>query len=48
MPSLNSGEPVPIGLLPIFEKLAILMEMEGDEEFQGIARLRAGAQVGPA
>ena len=38
---LNSSTPMPARLFQIFEKLAVEMEMEGDEEYGDVAQLRA-------
>ena len=38
---LNSATPMPGHLFRIFEKLAVDMEMEGDEEYKDVAQLRA-------
>lgn len=38
---LNSGKAMPVDLFQVFEKLAVEMEMEGDEDFEDVAQLRA-------
>lgn len=38
---LNSATPMPAHLFQIFERLAVEMEMEGDEDFEDVALLRA-------
>ena len=37
---LNSATPMSARLFQIFERLAVEMEMEGDEDFEGVAQLR--------
>jgi hypothetical protein len=41
---LVNGKNMPADLFRIFDKLAVSMDMEGDEEFEGVARLRAGSR----
>ena len=38
---LNSATPMPGHLFQIFERLAVQMELEGDEEYEDVAQLRA-------
>lgn len=38
---LNSATPMPSRLFQVFERLAVEMKMEGDEEYEDVARLRA-------
>lgn len=38
---LNSATPMPAHLFRIFERLAAAMGMEGDEEYEDVAQLRA-------
>ena len=45
---LDSGKNMTAGLFKTFERLAAIMELEGDAEYGGVARLRAGARGRPA
>lgn len=38
---LNSGKAMPADLFEVFEKLSVEMEMDGDEDYEGVAQLRA-------
>ncbi len=38
---LNSATPMPARLFQTFERLAVEMEVDGDEEYEDVARLRA-------
>jgi len=38
---LRNGKSMPADMFEIFERLAVEMEMEGDLEFKGVARVRA-------
>ena len=42
---LNSGKAMPVDLFQVFEKLAVDMEMDGDEDYEGVAQLRAEANA---
>ena len=42
---LNNEKPMPGHLFEVFEKLAVAMDMAGDEIFEGVARLRAEAKA---
>lgn len=37
---LNNGKAMPADLFEVFEKLAVDMEMDGDEDYEGVAQLR--------
>lgn len=38
---LNSGTAMPTDLFEVFERLAVAMRMEGKEDFEDVAQLRA-------
>ena len=38
---LNNGKAMPADLFEVFEKLAVDMEMDGDEDYEGVGQLRA-------
>ena len=40
---LDTGRTMPPDMFETFEKLAIMMDLAEDPEFEGVARLRAGA-----
>lgn len=40
---LDSGETMPLEVFQTFEKLATMMDLAQDAEFEGVARLRASA-----
>ena len=42
---LDSDKTVPTELLNIFERLASMMDLEKDPEYDGVARLRASAKA---
>lgn len=42
---LNSGKAMPADLFQTFEKLAVGMEMEGDEDYEDVAQLRAESKA---
>ena len=44
---LNSGRTMPPDMFETFEKLATMMDLAQDAEFEGVARLRASATKPP-
>lgn len=42
---LKTGFAMPADLFLLFEKLAVEMEMEGDEDYEAVAQLRAEAKA---
>lgn len=45
---LENDTPMPSDQFAVFESLAAMMQLEGDPEYDGVARLRARAKQTPA